>query len=181
MSQYLCFYVKHPDSKKIVMINCYSRNSYIYQVAVQSITIPIESLRCLSTSNLDTIKSYIKADIKLKNKSINEIDNQINFLSQTQAPARELLEIYTERRAEKAEYKRTLEKYIYALHFYDILFDIVNSNIEEYTDGPSVLYCGIECYNPTIDDIVELQPFNFLKIYYFYGIINIENEKGILL
>jgi len=155
MSQYIYFYVKHPDSEKFIMIDGYSRGSYIYQVAVQSITVPVESLRPLTNLNLTSIFAHIKHDIEVKEKRIAQIDKCIDFLSRTQVQLQELLDTYEKLQSEKEEAKQDIEDYTFALHFYNTLLNILSSNTEN-KDSPPVLYFGIECYNPTIDDIAEL-------------------------
>lgn len=145
MSTYVNFFVKDKNSETFIPLGEYSRNS-IYFKLFESYA-PYENVRKIDNSMLNRAKEQCTEEIESVINERNKIDELKRFISSLERPLNEILEKYNELIKECDALEEERKSYTAAIYRL-LTFEDINS----YEDNE--LYVGIECYEPTIDDIV---------------------------
>lgn len=145
MSTYVNFFVKDKNSETFIPLGEYSRNSIYFKIFEGYA--PYENVRKIDNSMLNRAKEQCTEEIESVINERNKIDELKRFISSLERPLNEILEKYDELIKECDALEEERKSYTAALYRLLTFEDIMS-----YEDNE--LYVGIECYEPTIDDIV---------------------------
>ena len=145
MSTYVNFFVKDKNSETFIPLGEFSRNS-IYFKLFEGYA-PWETVKKIDNNRLDMAKKECAEEIEHLINEKDKIAEKKYFVSNLKLPLDEILEKYNELVDEYDALEEERKSYTAAL--YKLLtFEDINF----YEDNE--LYVGIECYEPTVDDIV---------------------------
>lgn len=145
MSTYINFFVKDKNSETFIPLGEYSRNSIYFKLFEDYA--PWETVTKIDNNRLDITKKQCVEEIEYLIDEKDKIAEKKHFVSNLKLPLNEILEKYNELVDEYDALEEERKSYTAAL--YKLLtFEDINS----YEDNE--LYVGMECYEPTIDDIV---------------------------
>jgi threonine synthase len=151
MSSYVHFFVRKDNV--FCPIGTFTRNSGYYQAFCHYL--PYEKCRAIPSDLLITIRGEIKNGIKeneryIKNleESKKEVSNFNNSVEEKIEAISDLVNSIQETEAENEELKN-----VYA--FTRFLDNIMEEAVFTDTGADKYVYGGIECPEPTIDDLVE--------------------------
>lgn len=145
MSTYVNFFVKDKNSETFIPLGEYSRNSIYFKIFEGYA--PWEKVTKIDNNKLNTAKEQCAEAIEHFINEKDKIGEKKYFISSLKLPLDEILEKYNELVDEYDALEEERKSYTAAL--YKLLtFEDINS----YEDNE--LYVGIECYEPTVDDIV---------------------------
>ena len=146
MSTYVNFFVKDKNSETFIPLGEYSRNSIYFKIFEGYA--PYECVRKIDNSILNKAKEQCAEEIESVIDERNKIDELKRFISSSiKRPLDEILEKYSELVDECDALEEERKSYTAALYRLLTFEDIMS-----YEDNE--LYVGIECYEPTVDDIV---------------------------
>jgi len=145
MSTYVNFFVKDKNSETFIPLGEYSRNSIYFKIFEGYA--PYECVRKIDYSMLNKAKERCTEEIESLINERNKIDELKRFISSLERPLDEILEKYDELIKECDALEEERKSYTAALYRLLTFEDIMS-----YADNE--LYVGIECYEPTVDDIV---------------------------
>jgi hypothetical protein len=144
MSTYINFFVKDKNSETFIPLGEYSRNSIYFRMF--EAYAPWEKVKKIDNNRLDMAKKECAEAIEHLINEKDKITEKKYFVSKLKLPLNEILEEYNELVDEYDTLEEERKSYTAAL--YKLLtFEDVNS----YEDNE--LYVGIECYEPTKEDI----------------------------
>lgn len=154
MSSYVNFYLKKDNV--FCPLASFSRLTKYYQKF--SPYLPYEKCVAITKDLLASIKNEVILDILMCNASIKEAEKMNEFLKNSNDPLESKVTFFLENnrsiRGEEME-KTDLEN---LSHFIDFLFIIIDEaeDYHGYSINPEgYIYGGIECYDPTEEDIVK--------------------------
>ena len=151
MSSYIYFYIRKNDD--FIPIGEYSRSHNIYQNFNEYA--PYEAIQVITESTLISIRNSLMNDMNKMTQLIkeNEDNKQLiaSFNNSVEEKMTEINEINNNIEAAQEEY----ESLQYTIYYCDFLNDIIDTR--KYTDNEEnqCIYVGIECYKPSIENIVS--------------------------
>lgn len=147
MSCYVNFFIRSPKDE-FLSLGSFSRNTAEYGCA-NELALPYEKIRLLTTSSIKSMRQTamdIVGDIR---ESIKKCNDEISIVKGMEGTVGEKLENIREINNEIADLVEDDKRYSQAYGYFNSLIAIDC----EY-ENP-VIYAGIECDEPTVDDIVE--------------------------
>ncbi len=154
MSAYIEFFIKGKD--RFYPIASYCRNSEVYRVMSEGA--PWEKVRALSVERLNTYRSFMLEDVMKEEKRINEQEHELQLIPTFNNSIEEKIDAIDSVKELIADKKEDIKAAKYVINFIDFLIDIINEvkyGEHEDLDPNSYLYYGIECWEPTVNDIVN--------------------------
>lgn len=144
MSTYVNFFVKDKNSETFIPLGEFSRNSVYFRMFEDYA--PWEKVKIIDSHKLDIAKKQCAEAIEHFINEKDKIAEKKRFVSSLILSLDEILAAYNELVDEYDALEEERKSYTAALYKF-LTFEDINS----YEDNE--LYVGIECYEPTIDDI----------------------------
>lgn len=153
MSQYIHFYIRNGEN--FLPIGTFSRSSSIYSIANEELNVPYEKISALNGEKISIcIRSANKALGLLKTR-IEGWRKDKELIASFNNSVEDKLEAIADinRMIEDDEYELDiLESTVGFFRTLSTIYDDIRYE-DDYDEG-DYIYCGIECYKPTAEDIV---------------------------
>lgn len=147
MSCYVNFFIRSPKDE-FMPLGSFSRNTAEYG-CVNEGTLPYEKIKLLTTSSIKSMRQIAQDIVNDVRESIHKCKDEISFIKDMGGSVNERLENIRELKNEIDDLSDDEKCYSRAYGYFDSLIAIDS----EYEN--SVIYAGIECGKPNVDDIVE--------------------------
>lgn len=147
MSCYVNFFIRSPKDE-FLSLGSFSRNTAEYGCA-NELALPYEKIKLLTTSSIKSMRQTARDIVSDVRESIQKCRDEILFIKDMEGSVNEKLENIRELKNEIDDLSEDEKRYSQAHGYFDSLIAIDC----EY-ENP-VIYAGIECDEPTVDDIVE--------------------------
>lgn len=151
MSSYVHFFVRKDDV--FCPIGTFSRNSGYYQAFYHYL--PYEKCRSISSNLLVTIRTEIKKVIKDNEKYIKNLEESKKEVSSFNNSVEEKIEVISDLINSIQELEADNEELKDVCAFTRFLDNVMEEAICTDTGTDKYIYAGIECPEPTIDDLIE--------------------------
>ena len=147
MSCYVNFFIRSPKDE-FLSLGSFSRNTAEYDCA-DKCALPYEKIKLLTTSSIKSMRQIAQDIVSDLRESIQKCRDEILFIKDMDGSVNEKLENIRELKNEIDDLSEDERRYSQAHGYFDslIVIDCEHEN--------SVIYAGIECGEPTVDDIVE--------------------------
>lgn len=151
MSSYVHFFVRKDDV--FCPIGTFSRGSGYYQAFCHYL--PYEKCRAIPSDLLVTIRGEIKNGIKENERYIKNLEESKKEVNSFNNSIEEKIEVISDllNSIEEVEFEIEELKVVYA--FTRFLDNVMEEAIYTDISADKYVYAGIECPEPTVDDLVE--------------------------
>lgn len=147
MSAYINFFIR--KDKDFIPLGSYSRNSYIYSILSDAMSIPWENITKITYNTLNIWTTTADYEINRMEKEIRKTEKMFELSN-----SHTLEEAY-EYAGAIEEYKENIEEIKSIKAIFGFMKNILNKyEYEENVNVSNILYFGMEISNPTIDDII---------------------------
>ena len=147
MSCYVNFFIRSPKDE-FMPLGSFSRNTAEYDCASKC-ALPYEKIKLLTTSSIKSMRQIAQDIVNDVRESIHKCKDGISLIKDMGGSDNERLENIRELKNEIEDLSNDEKRYSRAYGYFDSLIAIDS----EYES--SIIYVGIECDKPNIDDIVE--------------------------
>lgn len=150
MSSYLHFFLRSGD--KFLPLATYGRGSEVYRTFGN---MPYGHVCALTNQTLDSIRAELREGLERSRHELDRIDARIAQIGQFSGSIDEKLEAIYAEEENFEEVRESIKEGECTDHFISFLYDILDEARYggEGIDPEAYLYAGIECSNPTIEDI----------------------------
>ena len=146
MSEYLNVYITTENKEVFIPLGTFCRSTKIYEV--MSANAPYEKIRELTIDKLNRLILEVKDNLFSLQKRKKSYKKALKLLS---SKAENMLPTYFEIISTIEDLDEEIEEYKFVLNRFEIYNEILN----DYNEANTQIYYGIECYPPSIDDIIE--------------------------
>lgn len=146
MSEYLNVYITTENKEVFIPLGTFCRSTKIYEV--MSANAPYEKIRELTIDKLNRLILEVKDNLFSLQKRKKSYKKALKLLS---SKAENMLPTYFEIISTIEDLDEEIEEYKFVLNRFEIYNEILN----DYNEASTQIYYGIECYPPSIDDIIE--------------------------
>lgn len=153
MSQYIHFYVR--NNNNFLPIGTFCRSSFIYSIVNRELNVPYEKIMALSGESIGTCLRAARHDLDLLKRRIENYRKEKELIASFNNSVEDKLAAIDDinKMIEDDEYEISfLESAVGFFNTLGIIYDDIK--YEDNFDEKNYLYCGIECYRPTEEDIV---------------------------
>ena len=146
VSEYLNIYITTENKEVFIPLGTFCRSTKIYEV--MSANAPYEKIRELTIDKLNRLILEIKANLISVQKRKKNYKKALKLLGSKTV---NMFPTYFEIISTMEYLDEEIEEYKFILNRFEIYNEILN----DYNEVNTQIYYGIECYPPTVEDIID--------------------------